>query len=131
MRQRGKVMESKGNIAIIEDNIELQFLYKMVLESEGYTVAYTARNGEKALEEYKRCAHRPDLFIIDNRLYNSSGMDTAKDIQKIDPKARFLFATVDRNLDGRMEGVNAIGVLYKPFSMRKLTNTIHSAMETR
>jgi DNA-binding response OmpR family regulator len=121
-------MESRGSIGIIEDNLELQWLYKMVLESEGYTIAYTARNSDMAVEEHIRCSHKPKLLIIDNRLYNSTGIEAAKSIQKVDPNAKIIFATVDKSLEERMDGLNTVEVLYKPFTMRKLTMTVNNAI---
>lgn len=119
---------TKGTVAIIEDDTDLQFIYRMVAESRGYTVAYTAGSCDKAVEEYKRCQSPPDLLIIDNRLYDSSGIDAAKDILNVDPNARFLFATSDLVIESADE-LNMVGVLHKPFSIYELASMMNKAMD--
>jgi len=47
---------------VIEDDHDLQFIYKLKLERAGYTVA-TASNGEEGLEVIKK--HQPDIILLD------------------------------------------------------------------
>jgi two-component system, OmpR family, alkaline phosphatase synthesis response regulator PhoP len=49
-------------IAIIEDDLDLQFLYRMKLEREGFEVA-TAKNGEEGLAVIKK--FEPHLVLLD------------------------------------------------------------------
>lgn len=49
-------------VAVIEDDHDLQFIYKMKLEREGFTVA-TALNGEEGLEVIKD--FKPDIILLD------------------------------------------------------------------
>lgn len=55
----------KRTIAIIEDDIALQLMYKMKLEFEGFIVK-TADNGEEGLRLLE--TSRPDLVLLDLRM---------------------------------------------------------------
>jgi|SRR6185437_63140 len=61
---------SAYKLAIIEDDRDLQFIYKMKFESVGYKVM-AAANGEKGLEMVE--SFRPDLILLDLRMPKMSG----------------------------------------------------------
>ena len=116
-----------GLIALVEDEPELQALYRLVLQSKGYSVAYVAANAEDAVDGYEHCGTKPDLVIMDRRLQGSSGVDAARRIVRMDPGARILFATADSDaVPAGMPGV--VGVLQKPFSMDTMIELIEGAL---
>lgn len=47
---------------IVEDDIDLQYLYQLKLEHEGFTV-FTASNGKEGLAVVEK--HRPDIVLLD------------------------------------------------------------------
>ncbi len=55
-------MSDKVKVLVVEDDIDLQFLYKLKLEHEGFEVA-TAINGEKGLELAK--SFKPKIILLD------------------------------------------------------------------
>lgn len=57
-------------IAIIEDEMPIQLMYKLKLEREGFDVA-TASNGFEGLEVAKR--FMPDLILLDLRMPGMGG----------------------------------------------------------
>ncbi len=57
-------------IAVIEDEMPIQLMYKMKLEREGFEVA-TASNGFEGLELAKR--FQPDLILLDLRMPGMGG----------------------------------------------------------
>jgi CheY-like chemotaxis protein len=120
-----------GLIAIVEDEPELQALYRIMLESRGHDIAYVSASADDAVSKYARCARRPDLVIVDGRLADSSsGVDAARRILAADPCARILFATADAEA-GRMAGrPGVLGVLQKPFSMGAMLGAIDGALSS-
>ena len=54
-----------GLIAVVEDEPELQALYRLVLKSKGYRVAYVSADAEDAVCKYEHCPVKPDLVIMD------------------------------------------------------------------
>ena len=61
---------SSRTAAVIEDDQDLQFLYRFKLEREGFTVV-TASNGEEGLEVIKRA--KPDIILLDLMMPVMSG----------------------------------------------------------
>jgi DNA-binding response OmpR family regulator len=61
---------SVHKIAIIEDDRDLQFIYKLKFESVGFKVM-AASDGEKGLEVIQ--AFQPDLILLDLRMPKMSG----------------------------------------------------------
>lgn len=118
-------MQTRGGIGIIEDDLELQYLYGMIIQSEGYHVSFTARTSDAAVERFEKCSPAPDVLIIDYRLIDSSGIDAAQKIRKIDPDIKIIFATADINIEKRLEDLNVSAILQKPFSMRDLIDAIN------
>jgi DNA-binding response OmpR family regulator len=57
-------------IAVIEDELPIQQMYRLKLEREGFTVA-TADDGRSGLALAE--AFRPDLILLDLRMPNMSG----------------------------------------------------------
>jgi two-component system, OmpR family, alkaline phosphatase synthesis response regulator PhoP len=55
-------MSDKVKILVVEDDLDLQFLYKLKLEFEGFEVI-TANNGKDGLESAK--AHMPQVILLD------------------------------------------------------------------
>jgi CheY-like chemotaxis protein len=115
-------------IAIVEDEPELQALYRLVLASRGYAIAFVAANADDAVENYAHCEKKPDLVIMDRQLIRSSGIDAACRISAMDPGARILFATADADICLTADVPGVTGVLQKPFSLATLFAAIESAL---
>lgn len=61
---------SAYKVAIVEDDRDLQFIYKMKFEAVGYKVM-AAADGEKGLEVLE--SFRPDITLLDLRMPKMSG----------------------------------------------------------
>jgi CheY-like chemotaxis protein len=65
------------SILIVEDEIVLQDVYKLVLESNGYIV-HTAANGMEGLAKLKQL--RPDLVLLDIFMPVMDGIEFLKNL---------------------------------------------------
>lgn len=115
-------------IAVVEDEPELQALYRLVLASRGYAIAFIAANADDAVASYAHCTEKPDLVIMDRQLNRSSGIDAARRITALDQGARILFATADADLCREADVPGVTGILQKPFSMVALYAAIERAL---
>ena len=116
-------MGNKKTIFILEDEIDLNEMIAIELESRGYdtTTFYNPKDFIKTFSEIK-----PDLLITDLRLPEISGIEIIKMAKKIDAYNPSIIAITAYN-DVPSQNLFQIGaesVIYKPFQLLLLTSTI-------
>lgn len=114
----------KNSILIVEDNDDLQLLFQLVLESEGYEVVI-ANNGTDALDSIDTI--RPQLILMDIMMPGISGIEVARSIkQKQDYESLpiLLVSAIDRLQDRQLDYSKASGILYKPFDLDELLDRV-------
>lgn len=102
-------------ILIVDDEIELLNLLKLVLTKEGFENIYTAQNGKDAIDLFEDI--NPDLAILDVMLPDMEGYDICKIIRKTS-NIPILFLSAKGEELNRVMGL-AIGAddyITKPFS---------------
>ncbi|HDN82068.1 MAG: DUF835 domain-containing protein [Methanomicrobia archaeon] len=118
------------NIMIVEDEPELISLYKMAIEEAGdYKVVESAVDGEEAIEKFKNTKKKIDLIIMDQRIPAKKGIEVTKEIMKIDPEVKVLFASADSLAKFEAKTLGVVGFLQKPFEMYMLTSIIREVLE--
>ena len=68
-------------ILVIEDDLSIQLLMRILLERKGYNVI-TKENWKKWFEEYKKQANIIDLLILDHWLPDINSINVLKEIRK-------------------------------------------------
>ena len=120
---------SKGNILIVEDNLDNYELVRTILEIAGYD-AFLAVNGRDGVNAARK--QKPDLILMDMALPEMDGWDatevirkdpTIKDIPLIALTVHTLPRERKRALDA---GVDAY--VSKPFATEKLLGVIESIL---
>jgi two-component system response regulator MprA len=76
-----KYIVNMPKIAIIEDDLALQLMYKTKLELEGFKVK-TASNGEEGLKVVE--SHTPDVVLLDLRMPVMSGYEMLAQLRQTD-----------------------------------------------
>lgn len=118
-----------NTILIIEDNKDMQFLLKTILQEEGYeTIA--ASNGKLGVEKFKD--HFPELVLLDMRLPRMNGMAVFKEILKINKKQLVIMITAFADVSDAVTAMK-MGVydyIKKPFNNDELILTIKKALKT-
>lgn len=107
-------------ILIVDDEIELLNLLKLVLTKEGFENIYTAQNGKDAIGLFEDI--NPDLAILDVMLPDMEGYDICKIIRKTS-NIPILFLSARGEELNRIMGL-AIGAddyITKPFSPMEVT----------
>jgi DNA-binding response OmpR family regulator len=77
-------------ILIVEDDIALSRLYKLILETEGFQIIQ-AYNGKEAVDLYKSQLHKPDIILMDHRMPIKNGIEASKEILEIEKKKKYIF----------------------------------------
>jgi DNA-binding NarL/FixJ family response regulator len=71
---------------IVDDDHDMRFLVRMTIEAanQGLTVAGEAASGAEALASIE--TDRPGVVVLDYRMPGMSGLETAEEILRADPK---------------------------------------------
>ncbi len=123
-------------ILITEDERDIALQYKKVLEQRHHDVIIT-EDGEACLKAYHEATKQAssetnskppfDVVIIDVRMPRKDGNEVAREILRIQPNQRIIFASayVKENLADSLKEINQIiAVLQKPFRLSVLVDTI-------
>ncbi len=118
--------KGKGEkIIVIEDDDDLLFVLKNILEKYNYQV-FTAKNTKQARELFEKENYKFDILITDYILPDGNGISFARDLKKKIPELKIIITSgylEDLNLEKlKEEGFN---FMEKPFSPTKVLNTVN------
>ena len=110
---------NKGNILIVEDDLNLGFLLMELLQNEGYRVRI-GRDGKSGLDLLKREVY--DLCIFDVMMPKMDGYNLSKHLKDIQPATPFLFLTAKTLKEDKIKGydLGAEDYIVKPFDDEEL-----------
>lgn len=118
-------------ILIADDEPNILRLYQAWLKYE-YNYVITVQDGKKCIDVFKTetIVHSKDYFdivILDQKMPNMTGVEAAKEILKINPNQRIIFAS--GNLEKSLrQSISELGklveVIEKPFLIEELENMI-------
>ena len=122
---------SKRRILIIDDDIDINNLFKLFLEYGGYKVdAFT--DPIDALYSFRKNAY--DLVLLDLKMPKMNGMLLYKKLQNIDPNILFCFITANKeyieHLKKSIADINKI-VIYKPILLSELRSKVSSLLSEK
>jgi len=114
-----KAQMSKTRILLVEDNLNLGFLTREFLESEGYDVKIY-KDGESGLKAFQE--HTFDFCLLDIMLPKMDGYQLAMEIRKDNPTIPIIFLTAKNLKDDKFKGFNlgADDYITKPFDEDEL-----------
>jgi two-component system response regulator HydG len=118
----------KTNVLVVDDLRSIRLTLGGILEDEGYNVVL-AENGYQAIEAAKQTPF--DLVFMDIKMPGINGVQTFREIKKINPEAVVIMMTAysveDLVREALAEG--AYAVVYKPFDIEKIVSIIDSALQ--
>lgn len=114
-----------GSILLVDDDTDLLFAFKTILDNEGHTV-YTAKNLDEAIATIQK--HGVDLAIIDFMIPGCRGDLMAKVLKRIKQNLEIIFLS---GHEGVYEAVDRLsfpvyGVFMKPADLGEILSTIRS-----
>jgi two-component system, chemotaxis family, chemotaxis protein CheY len=121
--------DCRNGVAIIEDEVDLVKIYIRLFQKRGIPVAFVAYDGMEAIQIFSRMKTRPTVILMDNRMPAMGGIDTAKEIMKIEPKSKIIFMSADVGVKEEAMAAGAIAFLQKPASIDTITKTVRMAMD--
>lgn len=102
-------------ILIVDDEVELLDLLKMILAKEGFTQVFTAKNGQEALDLF--VSQQPDLALLDVMLPDIEGYELCKQMRQTSDIPILFLSAKGEELDRIMGlAIGADDYITKPFS---------------
>jgi len=117
----------KTNILVVDDLKGSRLTLGGILEDEGHNVVL-AENGYQAIEAARQLSF--DLIFMDIKMPGINGVQTFREVKKINPKAAVIMMTAYSVEDLVREALEegAYAVVYKPFDIEHIASIIESAL---
>ena len=119
-----------ARVFVVDDEDFIRDLYREVFEANGITV-FAASNGEECLDLFRTLKHRPDAIIMDHRMPGKDGIETTREILKIDPHVPIIFSSADESVREQALEAGAISFWAKPFPVSLLLNAMLDIVKAR
>jgi len=117
----------KTNILVVDDLKSSRLTLGGILEDEGHNVVL-AENGYQAIEAAKQIPF--DLIFMDIKMPGINGVQTFREVKKINPQTAVIMMTAYSVEDLIKEALEegAYAVVYKPFDMKHIASIIEAAL---
>ena len=122
--------ERPARIFVVDDEEFVREVYRDVFESRGHTV-FGAGSGEEALEVFRTMRHPPDLVIMDHRMPGKDGIQTTKDLLRLEPGLPIIFSSADESVRETAIRAGAISFWTKPFPIALLVDAMNDILDAK
>ena len=110
-------------VMVVEDEEQIRkILRRMIERTEGCRVVAESGNFADAISEFIR--QRPEVVFMDIDLGGESGLECAKAITEVDPRAKIVFATAHSEYMADAFEIYAFDYLVKPFDLERIGRTL-------
>lgn len=106
-------MKLAGKVLVVDDEAHIRKFVSMMLQSLGEPVVLQAASGTEALQVYER--EKPNLVLLDVNMPRVDGLQTLRNLKRIDPKCSVFMLTslVNRQTVEECLQLGALGYLRK------------------
>ncbi len=121
--------DRKHSLLIIDDEKDVLYSFKRVLEKENYEL-HLAKSAAEGLALFRD--KNPDLVLADVRMTGMDGIETLREIRRLDPKALVIIMTAYASTQTAIEAMKAGAYDYvlKPFEIQKVKQLIRDAIRS-
>jgi two-component system chemotaxis response regulator CheY len=117
-------------VMLVEDARFMRMVLRDMINSlEDYEIVGECDDGNKVIEEYKRC--RPDVVLMDI-VMKYSGIDATRDLKQFDKKAKIVMVTALGGEEALMKDAIEAGAekkwVIKPFKKEEIEDALRSAL---
>lgn len=119
------------NILFVDDEKEITYMGKKMLESLGYTVDIRT-DGFSALHEIQSHKLKYDLLVTDQNMPKMLGTDLVKRAKKIRPDLKVILITgyEDSIKEGSISEYDIAEIIMKPLILSEFSKTIRNVLDT-
>jgi len=117
----------KTNILVVDDRRSIRLTLGRILEDEDYNVV-TVENGYQAIEAVRETHF--DVIFMDIKMPGINGVQTFREVKKIDPEAAVIMMTAYSVEDLVKEALEegAYAIVYKPFDIERIIAIIEELL---
>jgi CheY-like chemotaxis protein len=125
-----KVLKGDEHILFVDDEPEITFMAKKMLENLGYKVSISS-DSLSALDEFKSNPDRYSLLVTDQNMPNISGTELASKMKAIRPDLQVIIITgYSENLSEEILAENGISeVILKPMLLDDFSKVIRNVLD--
>ena len=122
-----KHMVKDPHILVIEDDYDLLFMIKKLLEINGYKVL-TAISGKEGKQKFRQYSRQLRSVILDLSLPDQDGKRICQEFRRKKPKLSIIITTgsEDRRQQSELEAIGIDAFLRKPFDLQELLHFVSS-----
>ncbi|NOZ82467.1 MAG: response regulator [Euryarchaeota archaeon] len=116
-----------AKVMVVDDEPEMVFLLRSVLEAGGHEVA---TSGEEALERLEQV--EPELVLLDVMMPGMSGWETCREIKRRRPEVIVAMLTIKGEDEDKLISLEEAGAdwhIRKPFENEALLQTVNWLLE--
>jgi len=121
------------NILVVDDEVSVTRLLKMMLTDLGVTQVFTAKDGREAIDFLGDFDDLVDVIVCDWNMPRMSGLEVLQQIRTVDPDSVFIMLTGRADVDS-VKAARDLGVsayLLKPFSAEQLEQKLNTIVKRR
>jgi DNA-binding NtrC family response regulator len=124
---------NENNIAIIDDEKDLLFVYKKALELQGLRVV-TFNDSSAALIELRERHNKYSLVLVDIRMPKVNGYQMVNEVKSVDPLIKTILMSAydvsELEVQSKLnDDVIIDSIMHKPFSLIKLINIVNTLLK--
>jgi signal transduction histidine kinase/ActR/RegA family two-component response regulator len=126
-----KPLKGDERILFVDDELEITFMAKKMLETLGYTVSIES-DSLSAFEEFRRNPHKYALLVTDQKMPNLTGTELALKMREINPELKIIIITgfSDNLSDEVLEKCGISEVILKPMILDNFSKVIRRVLDS-
>ncbi|MEN8229669.1 MAG: ATP-binding protein [Bacteroidota bacterium] len=127
-----KVKKGKGSILFVDDEKEITFMGKRMLESLGYSVDIKS-DSQTALQDFKKDPYKYDLLVTDQAMPKMMGTELIGEVKQIRPDLKSIVITgyQDSIPTNAMEQYDIADIISKPLILSEFSELIRKVLSQK
>ena len=109
---------------LVDDQRVLLNLFQDMLSLNGHKVVGIAHNGQECIDQITALKRLPDIIVLDYRMPLLNGIETIKELLKLDPGLKIIVLSADSSAESQSLQAGAVKFLQKPVSFDTLLSEI-------